>query len=259
MTDQREVGAGRRPELSVVLLCYQAGTLTFAVVNAIRRLLAGEGIDYELVLVGNYLPGDVDDPTPVYLRQIAADEPRAVVVAREKAGMMGWDMRSGLEAASGENILVIDGDGQMPVEDIVRVYRTLREGGYDMVKTYRVRRGDGLVRWAVSAGFNALFGLLFPGVRRYRDINGKPKVFTRAAYERLRLESGGWFVDAEIMLQAVEQGFRIGEVPAVFLKNERRRSFVGVGAAWELWWEMVAYRVRRRRRGARAEREPGGR
>ena len=35
---------------------------------------------------------------------------------------MGWDMRSGLQAARGDFIVVIDGDGQNPTTDVMRIY-----------------------------------------------------------------------------------------------------------------------------------------
>src|SRR5437763_1627489 len=80
----------------------------------------------------------------------------------------------------------------------------------------RVERGDGLSRRLVSALYNGVFRLLFPGFP-VRDVNGKPKLLTRAAYERLSLASDDWFIDAEIMIQARRLGLRVGEVETVFL------------------------------------------
>ena len=109
------------PELSVVILCYHSADVVRDLVAQVERELEEARVDYELVLVGNYLPGDTKDQTPTVLKDLASGKPRFRVVAKEKEGMMGWDMRSGLEAATGRHIAVIEGDGQMPMSDVMKV------------------------------------------------------------------------------------------------------------------------------------------
>ena len=66
----------------------------------------------------------------------------------------------------------------MPASDIVRVYQALMSGGFDMAKTYRITRGDGILRLIISLIFNIFLKLLFPKVK-VKDANSKPKIFTR--------------------------------------------------------------------------------
>lgn len=244
-----------RPELSVVVLCYRSAVEAPPFVEALRDALDLAGLDWEMVLVANDFPGS-DDPTAAVVRELAGRDPRLRPVTREKEGMMGWDMRSGLEEARGRCLAVIDGDGQMPAEDVVRVHRELEAGGFDLVKTVRVRRDDGPYRRFVSRVYNLLFRLLFPGLG-CSDVNSKPKVLTREAYERMELASDGWFVDAEIMIEARRLGLAMAEVPTVFRSLEHRASFVRPSAILEFLRHLVAYRLRRRSRvgGARPVRE----
>jgi dolichol-phosphate mannosyltransferase len=242
-----------RPELSVVVLCYRSGSGARSFAARLGKELLGAGIeDYQLVLVGNYLTSS--DTTPDVVRELAAGDPRIVCSAVEKQGMMGWDMRSGLALATGESLAVIDGDGQVRVEDLVRIYRLLREQGLDLAKTYRRQRGDGLKRKLLSHVFNALFQVLFPGPP-VRDINAKPKILTRSAYERLTLQSSDWFIDAEIMIQARRLGFRIGETETEFLGLTGRRSFVTIGAVFEFLRNLLRYRIVELRRPGSRTRE----
>lgn len=237
------------PDLSVVVLCYRSGEAARLYAERIGQVLRGAGIDkYQLVLVGNHVAGG-GDMTPDVVRELAAGDPRIVCSAVEKQGMMGWDMRSGLSLATGEHLAVIDGDGQILVEDLVRIYRLLREQGLDLVKTYRTRRGDGLKRKLLSWGFNGLFHVLFPGFP-VRDVNAKPKILTRSAYERLALQSDDWFIDAEILIQARRLGFRIGEIETEFLGLSGRRSFIGMAAVVEFLVNLVRYRILELRRKA---------
>src|SRR5258708_3132473 len=133
-----------RPELSVVVLCYRSGGEARSFAARVREALIDAGIDnYQLVLVGNYVAGG-SDTTPEVVRELAAGDPRIVCSAVAKEGMMGWDLRSGLALATGEHLAVIDGDGQVLVEDLVRIYRLLREQALDLAMPYRRPRGDGL-------------------------------------------------------------------------------------------------------------------
>ena len=61
----------KSPELSVVILCYHSADVVRDLVIQVERELEDAGIDYELVLVGNYLPGDDKDPTPAVLKALA--------------------------------------------------------------------------------------------------------------------------------------------------------------------------------------------
>jgi glycosyltransferase involved in cell wall biosynthesis len=163
------------PDLSVVVLCYRAEEYIINFVEQLSKELKDAHIQaYELVLVANYDPFS-KDRTPQIVRNLAGKDPRLVIVAEEKKGKMGWDMRSGLSAASGQYIAIIDGDGQMPVSDICVVYNIIKGGDYDLVKTFRAKRGDGFFRTIVSKAYNILFKLLFWVPFPVIDINSKPK------------------------------------------------------------------------------------
>ena len=230
------------PELSVVILCYHSADIVRDLVAQVERELEEARVDYELVLVGNFMPGDTKDRTPEVLKDLAKDKPRFRVVAKEKEGMMGWDMRSGLEAATGRHIAVIDGDGQMPMSDVIKVYRVLQVGKYDLVKTFRAQRQDGAYRRTISGIYNFLFRLMYPAAHVFRDINSKPKIMTREAYQKIHLVSNDWFTDAEIMIEALRHDLSVGEVSTVFYRNERRGTFVPFSALWEFLSNLLYYR-----------------
>jgi glycosyltransferase involved in cell wall biosynthesis len=234
------------PDISVVVLCYRAGRAAEDFVRRVIEALGRETENWEAVLVGNYLKGAVDE-TPEVVRALAASDPRIKAVTLEKQGMMGWDARSGLSRATGRTIALIDGDGQMPAEDLVRVYRTLAAGGLDMVKTFRQRRDDGFLRRANSVLYNAVFRALFPGFM-VRDVNSKPKIMTREFYDKLDLRSDDWFLDAEIIIRGRRLGCRLAEVPTVFLESRTRPSFIRVQHILEFLRNLAAARVREFRR-----------
>jgi glycosyltransferase involved in cell wall biosynthesis len=229
----------------VIVLCYRAGRSAPRVLDPLSRQLSESGVSHELVLVANYNPGE-DDPTPRIVEQWTQGHPEARLVVRPKEGAMGWDMRSGLEAASGATLIVIDGDYQNPVEDVLRMYEEMQRTGADVYKGRRVSRNDGAYRRFISAVYNLLFRVIFR-TGGIGDINGKPKGLTRQAYGQLDLRSDDWFIDAEIILEAQRLGLVIGELPVVFRKNEERASFVKPSAIFEFIKNMTRYRLTRSR------------
>jgi glycosyltransferase involved in cell wall biosynthesis len=230
------------PDLSVIVLCYRAGETIHQVLDPLRTLLGKSEASWEMVLVANFWENN-DDPTPPIVRRYAQEHDRARIVSEPKCGAMGWDMRSGLAAATGSYLVVIDGDAQNPVEDVLRIYTTLRQGDYDVMKGRRAVRYDGSYRRIISVVYNVLFRLLF-GTWDLWDINGKPKALTRQAFEKMNLRSDDWFIDAEIVLEAKRLGLRIGEIPVVFRENVARSSFVRLSAIWEFLGNMLRHRVR---------------
>ena len=156
---------------------------------------------------------------------------------------MGWDLKSGLQVATGKTLAVIDGDGQMPYTDVLRVYKLMVEKGFDFVKTVRIQRNDGYYRKFISLIYNSMFKILFPGVNAW-DINSKPKIMTRNIYQKMDLKSNGWFIDAEIMIQAARFKARIGKVETVFHSISSRPSFVKPMAILEFLGNLIFYRIK---------------
>jgi len=231
------------PDISVVILCYKTGNKAEEFVCKVIHEISKAITNYEIILVGNYLKGDHTDKTPEAVREIASRDPRTKAITLEKKGMMGWDTRSGLDAATGQTIALIDGDGQMLPEDLLRVYQKLKSDNLDMVKTYREKRHDGILRKINSDVYNMLFRSLFPGFR-VRDVNSKPKIFTRDFFDKLELTSDDWFFDAELMIQARRLECKLGEIPTEFYESKSRKSFIRARHVLEFLKNLFIARIR---------------
>ena len=230
------------PELSVVVLCYRAEESIIPFIEKMEKELKDDMVDYELILVANYLP-NIKDKTPEIVRQLAKNNPKITPVIKEKKGMMGWDLHSGLKVTRGKAIAFIDGDGQMPSFDIVRLYRVFKSWEFDLCKTYRIKRLDAPWRQAISIVYNFLFNVLFPGVYIH-DINSKPKIISREAYKKMNLRSNDWFLDAEMTIEARRLKLVVGEIPTVFYENRWRKTFVKPITIFEFIKNLIIYRFK---------------
>jgi glycosyltransferase involved in cell wall biosynthesis len=240
---ETKTNISKTPDVSIVILCYKAGESIRVFVDNIISLLEKNNIsDYELDLVGNYAKNS-NDITPKIVAELASKNPKIKFSAVEKKGMMGWDMKTGLVLATGKYIAIIDGDNQMPIEDLIKVYNKIKKEKLDLVKTYRIKRGDDYWRKIISFFYNIFFTILFPGLNS-RDINSKPKIFSMEAYKKLDLVSDDWFIDAEIMIQARRLHLNIGEIPTFFRGLKGRKSFVRVLTVFEFIKNLIIFRMR---------------
>ena len=230
------------PEISVIVLAYRSAETITSFVESLVHSLEKNNLRWEIVLVGNYFEGE-GDRTPEVINKIASQEPRIKVVTEVKKGMMGWDMKTGLQSANGKLLAVIDGDGQMPSGDVVRVYNLMKGNGLDLAKTYRAKRNDGSYRKLISIVYNILFKIMFPGIKAW-DMNSKPKIMKREFYEKINLESNGWFIDAEIMIFARRLDAKIGEIETIFHSIDTRPSFVKPLSILEFLFNLFVYRIR---------------
>lgn len=231
-----------RSKLSVIILCYRSGQSVFEFFKNVKQLIGNEVPDHEFVLVANYLHGS-DDRTGEYAKAIAEENENCIALSIPKKGMMGWDMRQGLDTASGDVLCVIDGDGQFPIASILDCYQLMEKEKLDLVKTYRETRNDGLYRRLVSFMYNAIFKILFPGLNS-KDVNSKPKLIRSSAYKKMNLTSDDWFVDAEIMLNVRDQKLSFKEIPVEFDELKGRKSFVKPQAIIEFLINMLRYRLK---------------
>jgi glycosyltransferase involved in cell wall biosynthesis len=229
-------------ELSIVILCYRSGEAIREFAKTAENIAKKLTQNYELVLVGNYLEGS-NDNTKEVVQSLADQNPKFKAICKPKKGMMGWDMKEGLKAATGKYLCVIDGDGQFPLDSIEKCYNEIMTGKYDLVKTYRKKRNDSLYRKFISKVYNFIFEILFPGLKS-QDINSKPKIFTRLAYDHMDLRSDDWFIDAEIMLSIRKYKMKFCEFPIEFQELSNRSSFVKFKAILEFIKNLIAYRIK---------------
>jgi glycosyltransferase involved in cell wall biosynthesis len=231
-----------QPDLSVVLLCYRSEKALIPHIEKLKAHLIELNIKWEIILVGNY-ESDSNDKTPEIVTDLAKKDSRYIAITKKKEGMMGWDMKSGLENTSGNIIAVTDGDGQFPLTDIGRVYKKLIDEDLDIAKTYRLKRNDGFYRFAISSGYNFIINTIFPKLSCH-DVNSKPKIFKAEVLNQMQLISDDWFIDAEIMIQARRLNLKFGEIPTQFDKLNSRKSFVKPTAILEFMANIILFRLK---------------
>ncbi len=152
------------------------------------------------------------DATPAIADELAASNPELVRAVHHPTNLgYGAALRSGFGAARYELVAFTDGDRQFRVADVGRLTARLAEpDAPDAVVGYRIKRADPPVRrlyaWLYRLANRIFFGL------RVRDVDCACKLFRRSALDGLRVESGGAFFSAELLIKLGASGRRIAEV-----------------------------------------------
>ena len=152
------------------------------------------------------------DRTREIADRLAAAHPDVVRVVHHDVNRgYGGALRSGFEASRYELLAFTDGDRQFRVADLGRLTARLAQGDHpDVVVGYRIKRADPLIR-IVYARTYKLANRIFFGLR-VRDVDCACKLFRRAALEGIRVESGGAFFSAELLIKILKADRTIVEV-----------------------------------------------
>jgi glycosyltransferase involved in cell wall biosynthesis len=158
------------PTLSIICPAYnEQGAIADAVADVVRDVFAVVP-DAELIVVDD----GSRDRTGEILDTLAASEPRLRVVHKPNGGH-GPALRTGLDAAKGSWLMLIDSDRQLPLSNFRALWAAAQAG--DGAFAIRQHRDDPRLRLILTRIIRHSLTLLF-GVR-LRDANVPFKVFRR--------------------------------------------------------------------------------
>lgn len=188
--------------LSVVVMAYNEQPAIEAQVRATLAFLdrfVGQG---EVVAVDD---GSTDGTGQV-LDALAREDPRVRVVHHPRNLGMGVAIRSGYRAASLDFVTQLPGDGQVHPETLERFLPFLP--GHDLVLSTYARRGDGLVRFAVTRAYWTMAWLILGNRCEFTGT----MVFRRALLDRIRIASSTFLVNVEVPLKLLRLGVKPARV-----------------------------------------------
>jgi glycosyltransferase involved in cell wall biosynthesis len=173
-----------------------------------------------------------------------AVRPDVMVISQRGRGK-GAALRTGFEDATCDYVIAIDADGSMEPAEI-EYYVAALEQGYELVKGSRHLRASGsldltpvrrLGNSALVGTVNLLWGCTFS------DLCYGYFGFRRDKLTALGLTSGGFEIETEVAVRAIEAGLRIAEVPSVELLRHHGASNLN---AWRDGWRILRLLARER-------------
>lgn len=229
--------------VSILIPCYNEAATAAAVVAAAQAADVG-GLTREIIVVDD----GSSDGTAAVLERL----PGVRFLRHAENRGKGGALKTALAAASGDLVLIQDGDLEYDCGDYRAVLAPLVEGRADFVMGSRFlferprfffgeRRSPFFTHYIGNLTIVALTNLLYD--LNCTDYEGAYKAFRREALAGLSIQAEGFEFDNEVVCRLVRRGSRLVEVPIAY----RPRGYEdGKKIGWRdgirMCWTIVKWR-----------------
>lgn len=226
MAFSRKADVAPEPVLSVIVPAYNE-VKTFGVLLEALLRKAVPGLRMEIVVVESH---STDGTRELALKY--QNHPRVKLLLEDEPRGKGHAVRAGLQAATGDYVLIQDADLEYDLEDYEALLEQLvtgrcafvlgsRHGGRNVMKMRQFTNQRGLSlcfnfgHWFFTTLINVLFW------QRLRDPFTMYKVFRRDCLAGLEFQCNRFDFDYELLVKLIRKGYRPIELPV----NYRSRSY----------------------------------
>ncbi len=222
-------------KLSIIVPIYNEGA---TIAKIISRVLAVKLAD-EIIVVDD---GSTDG-TAAALARLRSEKVRVVTHPRNRG--KGAAVRSGLQAAQGDLILIQDGDLEYDPRDIPALLKPIDEGIADVVYGSRFLGGPRrpTMYWHMVANKMLTFqtNVLYNTI--LTDMETGYKLFRRDVLADIHIRSNHFDFEPEITAKLLKRHTRIYEVPISFNPRDYSEGKkIGLKDAFSAFWALLKYR-----------------
>ena len=193
--------------------------------------------DFEIIIVES---GSTDNSAAV-VDQLAKENDQVRAIHQGAKLGLGSALKEGFGASRYEYIFYIDGDNPFRMLEFVRGLPLLQQA--DIVCGYRINRQETLIRALYSKVFNFLMRTLYRV--KVRDVQVGFKMMRKSIFDRVRLTADSMFIDAELLIKAQKEGYRITELGVEYLGNASRKSSVTFLDVMKIARDLLRYKIGR--------------
>ncbi len=200
-------------KLSIVIPAYNEEKNIGKCIDELRAVIWDKHrIPYEIVIVND----NSQDSTEEVVRGYMKEDPHILVVRRTPPGGFGRAVRSGLEAVSGDVVVIYMADLSDDPEDVVAYYRKITEG-YDCVFGSRFIKGSKVVNYPrlkliVNRIVNKCVQWMF--WTRFNDLTNAFKAFrTEVIRDCGPYRASHFNITIEMSLSALIRRYHIIQIP----------------------------------------------
>lgn len=152
-TANKQMAKARR-SVSAIVACYKDAQAIPVMYRRLTDVFHKIGIDYEIIFVND---GSPDDSAQI-IREISKGDQRVIGISHSRNFGSQMAFRSGMELATKDGVVLLDGDLQDPPELIESFYEKW-ESGYDVVYGVRTKRDMPAVWGLLYKLFYRLFSM----------------------------------------------------------------------------------------------------
>jgi dolichol-phosphate mannosyltransferase len=214
--------------LSVVIPTWNEEGNVRALVGALHNSLKPNNIEYELIFIDD----NSTDRTVEVLNYLVEHYP---ITIQKKVGERGkaQSLLQGFASCKHGLIAMIDADMQYHPKYLPEMVNKITREHYDVVVAERNEQEVSFLRRFISKSFSWLFVRVLHGLKT--DAQSGMKVFKKDILEEVNLTAKGWAFDMDFLVQAKNEGYRIGGVPIVFGRRFSGQAKINLfSASWQI-------------------------
>ena len=213
-------------------------TLIIPIYNEVRTLpvllnkLQRLGDNIEIIII--------DDGSNDGTKELLIENNQFTIIRNESNLGKGVSIRRGIDLASNQNIVLMDGDLEVDIDDIPNLL-TIFENNNNTLVGVRWKEDSNLNFDINAIGnylINSLFNLLFQS--NLNDVLCCVKILDLNLVKSLNIESNGFSIEVETMAKLVLKGLIIDEVN---IQYNRRTAEEGkklkISDSWNIIWTMI--------------------
>jgi len=148
----KQFGLDPKHSVSAIVACYRDGQAIPIMYERLKKTFEELKVDYEIIFINDNSPDNSED----VIREISARDRRVIGVSHSRNFGSQSGFRSGMEIASKNSVVLLDGDLQDPPEIIKDFVAKWREG-YDIIYGRRVKREAPLAMQFAYKAFYRIF------------------------------------------------------------------------------------------------------
>ena len=218
--------------------------------NIIRAIFNLEG-DYDILIIEDNSP----DGTADIVRRLQT-EFGARLNMIERKGKLGlgtayltgfkWALEHGYDY-----IFEMDADFSHNPNDVPRLYRACAEGGADLAIGSRYCNGISVVNWPIGRVIMSYYASVYVRTvlrMKVYDTTAGFKCYTRTVLETIDLDNvrmKGYGFQIEMKYTTYKLGFKITEVPVIFVDRTAGTSKMSSGIFGEAFWGVLKLKFRK--------------
>jgi glycosyltransferase involved in cell wall biosynthesis len=202
--------------LSVIIPVFNEEPTVGNIIKRLEETLRKTGLKHEIIVV--------DDCSTDNSLGAAKNHQTSIYQLKEHLGK-GYALRAGFAKAKGDIIATIDSDGSHRPEELPLLLAPILKGTADLVIGSRFSTVTYSTSRRNQAG-NHLFNSLIHILTRSKisDSQSGYRVTTRKVLQSMKLKSGEYEIESEMLVKTVKHRFRICEVPITFEQRTYGKS-----------------------------------
>jgi dolichol-phosphate mannosyltransferase len=223
----------------------------------IRRVTALEGA-FDVLVIDDGSP----DGTAAIVKELMKELPERLFIL-ERSGKLGlgtayltgfrWALEKGYDY-----IFEMDADFSHDPDDLPRLYDACAKDGADMSIGSRYCHGISVINWPIGRIIMSYYASVYVrtvlGIKIYDSTAGfvcySRRVLETIDLDRVKMKGYGFQIEMKYSAKCL--GFKVAEVPVIFVNRQKGTSKMSSGIFGEAFWGVIGLRFRKIRPRAKA-------